>query len=360
MENFLFLLLFPFVWFIFAKHKWNMTISYPEMFIGIGVISTIVVSLYAGGMYMNMSDTEIWNGEILSKKRVHDEYERSYDCMCVTVSCGKDCTTQSCQTCYEDHYTVSWDAKSTIGGFNFGYKDSTSSSVYMSPDPALYTKCKVGDPASTERSYTNYVGALPDSLFNTSMENDVYASKIPTYPRVNSIYQINRVIDKVGLGVKAKELDKALDEELKTLGKTHQVNIIVILTDVLDPMYRHSVENAWVGGKKNDVVVFFGIDKKTKEIQWSDVMTWALNSGNEIFNVTLKDELAEFKTIEPLAITSVITKNIVTLYDRPHMSDYEYLKDDISPPDWLLGIAYFISIFGTLGFSYFLHRKQVA
>ena len=59
-------------------------------------------------------------------------------------------------------------------------------------------------------------------------------------------YQLNRVLQ-VGTNLQAqsKEIDKGLDDSLRILGPKHQVNIIVILTNIQDPSYRHAVENAW-------------------------------------------------------------------------------------------------------------------
>ena len=168
MENFAFLLLFPIVWPIIAKHIWHKTITYKEMGINILLISIIVSIIFSLGMISTIEDTEIWNGQITSKQRDHGHYTTSYCCAYTTVSCGKGCTTTQCsQTCYTDHYTVSWIAKSTIGNFRLKYLDKTSRSVYTTEDPQIYKNCKIGDPASKENTYTNYVQAVPDSLFNT-------------------------------------------------------------------------------------------------------------------------------------------------------------------------------------------------
>jgi hypothetical protein len=240
----------------------------------------------------------------------------------------------------------------------FDHKDSTWKSVYNSPDPASYTNCKKGQPASREHLYTNYVQAVPESLFNDDSELNTYADKVPVYPRVYNFYKIDRVLQ-VGTGYKsAATLNDQLNDALKTLGPLKQANIIVILTDIADPSYRFAVERAWLGGEKNDIIVFLGLDKDT--IIWADVMTWALNEGNELFHVTLRDELVALGTVEDVnAVSSAVVNNVKGLYDRPNMSDYEYLKDEISPPTWVIILAIFFAIGGSLGLTFVFHRYEV-
>lgn len=361
MEALLILLLFPLAWPFIAKRIWHNSINWTEMTIQIVGVCVLVVATWQLGVYGQTSDTEIWNGQIVSKDRDHGHYVRSYDCNC-RQSCSGSGSSRSCHqvcsTCYEDHYTVTWTANTTAGNLQFDHKDSTWKSVYNSPDPAPYTNCKKGQPASREHSYTNYVQAVPESLFNDDSELNTYADKVPAYPRVYNFYKIDRVLQ-VGTGYKyAATLNDQLNDALKTLGPLKQANIIVILTDIADPSYRFAVERAWLGGEKNDIIVFLGLDKDT--IIWADVMTWALNEGNELFHVTLRDELVALGTVEDVnAVSSAVVNNVKGLYDRPNMSDYEYLKDEISPPTWVIILAIFFAIGGSLGLTFVFHRYEV-
>lgn len=361
MESLLILLLFPMVWPFIAKRIWDTTINYQEMLLQLLIVTVLTAGVWQLGKYGQTSDVEIWNGKITAKDRTHGSYVRSYDCNCYTSCSGsgssRSCTTR-CSTCYEDHYTVDWTADSTVGNFTFKSLDWTSKSVYKQPDPQLYKQCKVGEPASIEHIYTNYIQAVPESLFN-SANNTTQFQNIPNYPSVYNHYKINRVLN-VGSKVPAntiKQLNTMFNNELRTLGKQKEVNIIVILTGILDPSYRYAVETKWLGGKKNDVVVFIGTDGK--KIIWADAMTWALNTGNELFQVKMRDGLQEIGTIDPKKIVSFVTQTIKTTYDRPHAEDYKYLEDAIEPPTWVIILSIIIAIGGSIGLTFWFHHVDV-
>ena len=269
MEESLWILLVPFIWFLAAKYWLRHTFNYKELGISMFVVFVLVIITVQLGKFSQTSDTEIWNGYVTGKKVNDGHYLRSYSCNCRTTSCGKDCTTTTCDTCYEDRYTRSYDGYTTVGNVTFDSIDTTSRMRRNSfGAPASYKRCYKGEPASRERSYTNYVQAVPSSLFNDDSATHTYAAQVPAYPRVHSFYQLNRVINLAGVDTKTvNEIDKGIDESLKILGAKKQANIIVILTSIADPSYRYAVERAWLGGKKNDIVIFVGVDK-AKKIQY--------------------------------------------------------------------------------------------
>lgn len=361
------LLIFPIIWPFIAKKIWHNEISWQEVAINVLGIVVLVTLTVAAGRHGQTADREVWNGEIVSKKREHDSYVESYSCNCTSYSCGtskspRTCT--RCQTCYRTHYTVEWYATANFGGerlrkIRLDYLDRLSRSVYNSPDPLIYKNCESGQHASLENTYTNYVKAVPDSLFNTVLENQVYEDKVPEYPRVYGIYRFDRVInvDSTVPPEVIKDLNDRLNESLKTLGPEKQANVIVILTEIDDSSYRHVVENAWAGGKKNDVTVFIGLDGTT--VTWADVMTFALNKGNELFHVTLRDALLESDTLDPEHVADVVDRNINQLYDRVQMADFEYLKDEIRPPTWVMMFAIFLAVGGSIGLSFVMRHVRI-
>ncbi len=355
MESYLLLLAFPLIWVFVAKRIWNTTITWQESAIQVIVIVVIVSGVWFAGKYGATVDQEVWNGAVTSKDRDQGHYVESYSCHCHSDSKGH----QHCSTCYRDHYTVTWTGRTTVGNVTFDHLDSTSSFVYASPDPSSYKRCTVGEPASIEHNFTNYVKAVPESLFNTlQAHNTSFAGKIPAYPQVFDFYRFNRVINidsKMGAGV--KPLANLLDNSLKLLGASKQVNIIVLLTEIRDPSYRQAVENVWLGAKKNDVVVFLGLNGDN--IVWTDVMTWALNSGNELFHVKVRDDLKALGTFDPTKVAAVITDNVKAHYDRPHMKDYEYLADDVQPATWVIVLAIILAVFGSVGLTYFFNKNEV-
>lgn len=355
------LLLFPLIWPFIAKRIWNAKITWTEMGLNIVIITVMVVATVQLGKWGATQDTEIWNGAVTNKKVEDGSYVRSYECNCTTSTDSNGNSTTTCQTCYEDHYTRSYDGFTTVGNFTFDYIDSTSRSRRNNfPPPASYKNCVIGEPASREHDYTNYVQAVPQSLFNDDSKlAEQYASQIPAYPKVFGFYRISRVLN-VGSrvpGTVQSDLNKQLNEALITLGRSKQANIIVILTGISDPSYRYAIENAWLGGEKNDVIVFIGT-QDGKTVQWADVMTWALNAGNELFHVKMRDGL-KTTPIDSTQLSTFIASTIAEHYDRPEMASYQYLEKEVKPAPWVMGLAIFFSIVGSMLLTFLFHRIDV-
>ena len=363
MDYLIWILLFPLAWPFIAQRIWHTKITYAEMAIQIVSVVVITSIVWIIGSWSATLDTEVWNGKVVSKSRDHGSYVRSYDCNCSQSCSGsgssRTCTT-TCQTCYEDHYTVKWWAKTTVGNVTFDSKDSTSRSVYLSPDPKSYKMCYVGEPASIEHTYTNYVQAAPESLFHSNEAlAKQFAGQIPPKPRVYNLYKYTRVLNYGVLDKKQQKLfEEMLDTALITMGHTKQVNIIVILTKIKDQNFRYAVENAWEGGEKNDVVVFIGANDD-KTVAWADVMTWALNSGNEQLQVDLRNAILELPTIDATTVGQAIIQLVNEEYVRPKMKDYEYLKDASTPPMWAIIIALIVAFGGSLGLTWFFYTHEV-
>lgn len=353
MESLLILLLFPLAWPFIAKRIWHSTINWTEMTIQIIGVTFLVTATWQLGIYGKTQDTEIWNGYVTKKDVKDDWYQTSY--CCATDKDG-NCTA----TCYTDHYTRSYNGYSTVGDWVFDSIDTTSKSRRNNfPPPASYTACEIGEPAAREHTYTNYVQAVPESLFNNKDAVNLYAGKIPNYPRVHSFYKINRVlsVDSKVPGKTISAINDQLNDALKTLGANKQVNVVVILTEIDDPSYRYAVENAWLGGEKNDVVIFVGLDGTT--ITWTDVMTWALNKGNELFHVKMRDGIKDLGTLSADGLTTTATGLIAKHYDRPQMKDFEYLEEAIDPPTWVIFLSIFLAIGGSIALSVLFHYKEV-
>lgn len=354
MEALLILLAFPLAWPFIAKRIWHTSINWTEMTIQIVGVTIITVVTWQLGIYGKTLDTEIWNGYV-TKKEVNDGWYQTSYC-CATDKDG-NCT----RTCYTDHYTRSYDGYSTAGDWTFDSIDTTSRSRRNSfPPPRSYTNCVIGEPASREQTYTNFVQAVPESLFHDESKlAEQYVGQVPSYPRVHSFYKINRVLS-VGSkipGDQINSMNNAFNIALKTLGAQKQVNIIVILTEIDDPTYRYAVENAWLGGEKNDVVLFVGLDDN--KITWVDVMTWALNKGNELFHVKLRDSVKGMETFDPDKVVAATTSMVMNHYDRPQMKDFEYLEEAIDPPTWVILLAVFFAVGGSLILTFVFHKYEI-
>lgn len=338
-----------------SKQFFNTTITLQEMVIHCVLVTVVVVAVWNIGKYSMTADTETLNGYIVSKHRDHDTYEDPYDCMCISDAEGN----VRCSTCYETRYTVEWYARSSLGTINFDSKDSSSRSVYNSADPTAYANCQAGQPAARNHVYTNYIQAVPQSLFAGRASADDFPGKIPTYPHVYDYYQVDHVLN-VDSNVPSSVvnlLDTQIDTILKTLGATKQANVIVVLTEIDNPSYRYAVEQSWLGGKKNDIVVFIGLDDM--KITWVDIMTWALNTGNELFHVTMRDGITQMDILDVNTLVPFIGNTIQELYDRPEMKDYKHLEAEIVPPTWVVILAVLLGYVGGGALVWYFHVNDV-
>lgn len=360
MDSFLVLLLvtLPIPW--IAKIIWPHQVKLPEVAITM-VASLIVVSVvYFAGVAGVTHDNEIWNGHITSKDRKHGEYTRSYSCRCrqTCSGAGKDRTCyETCDTCYEDRYTVTWTARSTIGDFGIEHLDRGSRSVYKTPDPARFTEIKVGDPCSRSMPFTNYVKAVPESLFHANpLLAQRYAGKIPEYPgKIYDHYRINRVLS---VGVNVPDLpawNYALGHTLRELGPRKQANAIVLFVAGAEPDYQHALESAWIGGKKNDIIVIVGVNQWPK-IDWVAVSSW---SKAEMFKVGLRDDLQALGEVKMPEFMQLLHQHTLGSFERRHMKEFEYLKSEIDPPMWVMMLAAALGILISLGASYWFYKNDL-
>jgi hypothetical protein len=353
----LLLLTLPMPW--IAKSIWPHKIQLLEVLSTLLITTILVSAVYFAGIAGMTHDREIWNGKITSKDRRHGHYLRPYECNCYE-SCsgtGKDRScTRHCSTCYEDRYTVTWTAHSTIDPFTIEHFDRGSRSVYNEPDPHRYTIIQPGDPCSRAHSFTNYVKAVPESLFHANpLIKEKFAGKIPAYPgSIYDYYKINRVLT---VGVQVPELDKwnhELSMTLRDLGPRRQANAIIVFVNTDDPNYQYALESAWIGGKKNDIIVMIGTTSYPN-IDWVAISSW---TDKQLFKVQLRDELFDLKQVDRTKVLATLEKHTNTTFVRKNMQDFEYLKDQIEPPLWVIILALVLGVGASLGASYYFYHNN--
>lgn len=354
----LWLFLIPIIIAIVGRMVFNKTITWKEMGVQILICCLPIGIAYGLGSYAQTYDREILNGEVLSKERNEVSCSHSYSCNCVTSCSGsgnnRSCT-EICQTCYDHSYDVDWDVLTNVGTLSIDRLDRQGLD-----EPPRWTSIRPGEPVAVEHGYTNYVQAVPSSLFNDKdvTTGDQFANLIPTYPRVYDYYHVNR-IHAMGVSVPHQaELNQKLAEILKHLGPKKQANIHVVFVNTSDATYRYALERAWLGGKKNDIVIMLGTPHYP-EILWADVMTWALNSGNEVFHASLRNALTDMKTVDQDKLISTIDYWVPNKFDRFAHSNLEYLKDEINPPTWVYIFCIILGIFGGVGAMIYMHKNDV-
>lgn len=332
-------------------------ITLQEALIKGGIASVLSLIILAVLWGRSTADTNITNGYVTDKKRVEVSCSHSYQCNCYQSCSGsgtsRTCTTH-CSTCYSHSSDFDWRVYTNIGELEIDRINSRGDD-----EPPRWTKVALNEPASITYGYTNYVLAAPSSLFamkETERDAVRYGSLMPEYPKVYDYYRVNRVLTMGTYYPEKDKLNKALNEDLRWIGKKKQVNVIVLLVNTPDADYRYALERKWLGAKKNDVVVILGVTQYPL-VEWVDVITFGKNSGNELMTVKLKDRIKAMKTIDNYNLLSqVIGGTIRTDFHRKEMKDYEYLKGTYQPSPGAVmwyGIFMFALMTGMTIFFYY-------
>lgn len=336
MEYLFLVMTLPVLWPFVAKLKWGREFSWSEMVLNVIIAGALTAGVYELGRYTQTADVELLNGEVLSKASEKVSCSHSYSCNCREVCSGsgqnRSCSTK-CDTCYEHFYDVDWVLHSNVGNITIDRVDRQGVQ-----EPARFSRARAGDPVARQHVFTNYIKGAPDSLFNTRKGSamDTYLSQVPAYPMsVYDYHYVNRVLT---VGVAVPELNawnRDVADLLKKVGPSKEANIVILFAGNGDPMFAESVKKAWLGGKKNDVVVVMGTPSYPR-IDWVQVLSW---TDVELFKVQLRDELMDLKEVSRPAVMAVLDKQISGAFKRKSMKDFEYLKSEVQPPLWAVIMA---------------------
>lgn len=327
--------------------EWQIVGILAAVFLGISLIG------FFTGKAGKTMDVEIWNGEVTGKAQEQVSCEHSYSCNCKQVtSCtgsgsSRSCSTStSCDTCYEHSHDYDWVVKSNVGNKNISRVDRQG--VHT---PPRWASVQIGEPFSRENIHTNYVKAVPDSIFHASdkMIATQFASMIPAYPKqIYDYYRINRALT---VGVPVPDLQQWSDDIsriLKQLGPQKQANVIVVFVKTADTNYEYALRAAWLGAKKNDIVVIIGTTDYPK-IDFVRILSW---TDKEIFKVELRDAIQELETIDREKIIYAIFTYTLRDFKRKSMKDFEYLSNEIDPPNWVIVLVFIVMLVATGFFAF--------
>lgn len=340
------LMLFPLIWPFVAKMIWGRELTIGEIAINLGVGVVFVALGWYLGTNSVMADVEIRNGVVTSKAKELTSCEHSYPCRC---------DKNGCSTCYQHSHDYDYKVDTSAGKFFIKRVDSQGAR-----EPERFTAVKIGEPVSLKHSYDNYVKAAPDSLFNHLADKqamEAFAGQIPAYPsQVFDYHHVDRVLTNGVTLPDAQRWNRELEATLSRLGPRKQVNVVLLFTSNSDPMYATALRAAWLGGKKNDVVVVMGTPSYP-EISWVRVISW---TDAELFKVHLRDALLDLKTVDRTALLSLVESHVEKAFVRKQMADFAYLKGQIEPPGWVIACLAVFGALGSMGLSFYLANNQYA
>lgn len=359
MDIVLLLLAIPLVWAFAARYLLPATIETGEAAVNSGIAAFVMVALYCMFFWSNTRDTEILNGYVTGKERNKVSCEHSYQCMCVQ-SCssdgrgGQSCT-EICQTCYDHSYDIDWDVYTTVGNLEINRIDRQGLG-----EPPRWTAVRINEPAATSHGYTNYVMASPASLFSSMLTEEELEAKKSILPQPHGIYDYYRVRHTFDIGahVASREAwEHGLAHTLRDLGKEKQVNITMVFIAGHGREYKQLLERAWLGGKKNEIVIIVGVTGK--QVVWVESFTFGKSAGNGMLHVLLRDELQKLKSVDDAmagvaVITGIVRKNFV----RQQMEKYKYLEDEAGPTEFQIGMMIFIILGLLFGGTIYFHKTE--
>ena len=303
--------------------------------------------IMGGGMFSETADTEIWNGKVTSKEREKVSCRHSYSCNCrqTCSGSGKDRScSETCDTCYEHSYDVDWNVHSTIKSLRIDTIDRQGVK-----EPPRWTAVWVGEPVSDSHMFVNYIKAARNNVLNREGTKISYA--MPAYPAaVYDYYKIDRAVSVDGAMPNLPEWSKQISMVMRDLGPARQVNLVVVFTKNPE-IYADQLNAAWLGGKKNDVIVVIGTTDHVKP-DWVKVLSW---SKREDFKIDIREAVIGMDLVAA-PVMQVIAKSINTSFERRHMKEFAYLMYDIEPHVGFF-IAALIAFFFPLG-GYIYYRKN--
>jgi hypothetical protein len=342
----------------FVLFKGKVTNKEMALQVGIQIVIAGVAALLV--RYSSVHDTEVWNGVVTSKASEHVSCEHSYSCNCRNECSGsgnnRNCS-EVCDTCYEHLYDVDWNVRTSNGeGITIRRVDRQGLS-----EPPRFTRVVIGEPTTLPHGYTNYIKASPDSLFRHQGLVEKYQRGIPPYPdHLYDYFHIDKLVAQ-GLVVPDRAAWNAGLEKLNAeVGRQRQANVIVVLVRGQPQEFFYALEEAWIGGKKNDVILVIGVDDALKP-QWATVMAW---TTAEIFKVKLRDDvmtsgLTPEGAIDRERVLALLRQDVTTLYKRKPMADFEYLESSITPTptQWLVSLL--VSLIFAIGLTILFIRADV-
>jgi len=330
-------------------------ISVKEAAAHIVAVSLFMFIGWNVGRFISTADHMYVTGQITGKDREHGTYIEMYSCNCQTVR-----ETITCSICTRRHYTVTWTAQSTVGEFTLEHVDSARSSVYATPNPAIYENCKNGQPATNSLGFTNYVRAVDQSLFSgfTGVSEED-RKLVPKHPSLHTVYYYDRVVSVIDK--KYPTINSLLNQYAKSYGK-NGANPIVVVTNQPNRSYRDLVERKWKGGKLNDIVIIVSVNE-SDQIQWVDAFSYGKSYKNQEILVGLKNYLTDLGDLSSVEkqnkFAQLVGETVRDKYEISTSKEFEYLKDEVRPHpimQWFLMIAGLI-VSGTL--SYYFHREDI-
>lgn len=359
MLNFLILMLVPMAIAFGILYFYRREVHVWEFVAQMAIPAALVVLGLALCYWQNTTDIEVWNGRVVRKAMEKVSCSHSYKCHCYTSCSGtgnnRSCH-EVCSTCYEHSYDVDWAVYASEGS-RLEIDRIDRQGVKM---PPRWGTVFVGEPFASSHYYTNYIMANPESvLLGGKGDMQKFGPLIPQYPSgISDYYRAQHVIN-VGGHVPVQNVaawEWLLDELNGDLGPVKQVNVLVLFVKTADPAYTLALKDAWIGGKKNDVVVVFG-SLDGKKMDFVDILSW---TPKYIYKVELRDALYKIGNLDERdAIVSTIKNVTMSKFERMHMKDFKYLMRSFQPSNTAMIVLFILGTILSIGLAVYVIKNDI-
>lgn len=326
-------------------------ITIKEFLVQEGVLFAVIGIGYLISRYVATADTEIWSGRVVKKERVWVPCSHSYPCN--PYPCGDSKHPSTCwHTCYHHLNDWDWEVYTSNG------EVITISRVDWrgSEEPPRWTAAHVGEPTAQAHGFTNYIKANPTTVLRRTGTAESFKDLLPSYPNdVYNYYYCDRFVT-AGITISDSRIwNKLLQEVNADLGKKKQVNMIMVVVKTADQSFEYALEEAWIGGKKNDFVLIIGAPDYPK-ISWAAIMSW---SQSEDLKVELRDAALKIGSMDRRDdIVNTMKSMVDQKFVRRPMADFEYLIASLQPGPTVTIILFVLGMAISVCLTIFFYKND--
>jgi len=317
------------------------------------VIALIVFSVgYGISRWSSTSDVELVSGVVTSKESQHVSCSHSYPCRCRMSGTGKNAH-MVCDTCYLHAYDVNWYVFTNAMG-NYTTIERIDSQGLR--EPPRWTMVKIGEPVTFPHSFTNYVKANPESVLlhrNTKKFDNLI---LPEYPnQIYDYYKANRFVNVGLLDPNTGWFNHKLMEINGEVGPKKQANVVMVEVNTNDPTYEFVVQEKWINGKKNDVIVLFGVSQYPI-VDWVRIISW---TKSENMKVELRDALQKIGRMDSPELLSTIQDYVTSEFTRRDFDEFKYLMASYQPGETATIILMIIAMICFGGITWYAWHEDI-
>ena len=168
---------------------------------------------------------------------------------------------------------------------------------------------------------------------------------------------IHDILFKGKRAVKWDEVEKYLRQYVGDICTIDDSNEVIYIGADLPDEYAHAVIAKWRGAKKNDIIVFLGLNSSTNTVQWAYASTFGNGVGNELLQTKVLSTAISEKM--DLSLLQKVYKVSMQSYHRYSMEKFAYLLGGIQYPWYLYLLVFIFSTAASIGIVILLYKHDL-